>query len=153
MIRIEGAAVSPRDFDHYTSGACHVFAIALHRTFGWEMVAMTDFSEPYAYDAAGDIEMPSVWHVYCRDGNGDLHDVTGVRAGQDWPVHFREVFPHCDVDQVSLDVCETEADLSHYMDVGADDEDRPLGPAGERDIQEALALVGTLYARQLAPAC
>lgn len=150
MTRLDDAAVSERDFDHYTSGACHAFAIALHRLYGWDMVAMTDFSEPYAYDAAGDIEMPSVWHVYARDDQGNLHDVTGVRAEADWRCHFQEVFPRCRVDAVSLDVCRSEAELGHYVDVDGSDEDRPLGIVTEGDVEQAISLVRTLYAPSLA---
>lgn len=66
--------------DEYSSGSCHILAVALHRHLGWEIDVRLDNGEPYWTDEADpDNFIPAVLHVYAIDPHDQAWDIRGVR--------------------------------------------------------------------------
>ena len=71
------------DLDLYAHGRCHIFALALHKVFGWKIQAVRGTDRGTGLD--------SLIHMYCVDNHGDLIDAYGVE--DDWsPDYLAEKF-------------------------------------------------------------
>lgn len=128
------------DIEQYTSGECHVFAVALHRMLGWQMCAVLDYGEPYWEDPVDpDNFIPAVCHVFAVDPDGRAWDVMGIRKREGIR---EEVESWCSIsDYVSEEIC-SELDLAMYVGEWGEDEsgdpiERPLHAFTEADVQEA----------------
>lgn len=128
------------DIEQYTSGECHVFAVALHRLFGWPMCAVLDNGELYWEDPEyTDNFIRSAVHVFATDPAGNAWDVMGVRKREDI---CEEVDTWARVLYPMLEDLFSELDLATYVgewgeDVYGDPIDRPLDSYTEEDVQEA----------------
>jgi hypothetical protein len=128
------------DIEQYTSGECHVFAVALHRMLGWQMCAVLDYGEPYWEDPVDpDNFIPAVCHIFVVDPDGHAWDVMGIRKRED----IRdETESWCSIsDPVEEDLF-SELDLAVYVGVWGEDADgdpvdRPLHAFSAEDVQEA----------------
>lgn len=73
-------APTPDQISRYSTGECHVFALAMHRRFGWPILVVTNPNEPYWVDPVDDDNsIPSVLHVYALDDAGRAWDIRGWR--------------------------------------------------------------------------
>jgi hypothetical protein len=129
------------DIEQYTRGECHVFAVALHRILGWQMLAVLDYGEMYWEDPEDpDNFIPAVCHIFAVDPDGHAWDVMGVRKYEDVR---DEVESWCSIfEYVSEEIC-SELDLAMYVgewgeDADGDPVDRPLHAFSEADVQEAI---------------
>lgn len=124
----------------YTQGACHVFALALHRAFGWPMqVVMDDRGEPHWENPEDpDDFILQVCHVYALDEAGMAWDVLGVRPETEVALELREDYG---LWQGSTDECRNEGELAPHVDGrpehGDDGIDRPLHAYSEEDVAQA----------------
>lgn len=130
----------------YTQGACHVFAVALHRMTGWPIHLVLDQDERF-WEDPGDCDnwIPCVVHAYCLDPSGEAWDVLGRRP-------LEEAGPELEdwvrIGAVDTDTIESEEALRHYAGCWAEDGEepieRPLAAYDEKDIlvaQEVAARV------------
>ena len=70
----------------YTSGSCHLFAMALNKTLGYPIIALWDV-EPLDDDLN---ELPtSLVHMCNVKPNGDLIDITGITTKDD----IEDIYP------------------------------------------------------------
>jgi len=120
----------------YTQGLCHVFAIALHRRFGWRVQLVLDQAERYWEDPAdADNYIPSVVHALAIDEHGNAWDVRGVRAMR---AIRKELQSWVYVVEYDTEELRDESELSTYVGCWADDGeepiDRPLDEYSEEDV-------------------
>jgi hypothetical protein len=110
------------------AGLCHVFAIALHRAFGFKFLILTDKNEMYKGG------VPAVHHVYAVDNQGNAYDFNGKHPAsnitQQWLHIERGSWHRPGVVQVS-----TEKGLSKFV---SDDWDKPLDSYTNQDVKNAL---------------
>lgn len=131
---------SDDDIEQYTRGECHVFAVALHRMFGWQMLACLDYGDPFWVDPSDpDNFISSVNHVYAIDSDGNAWDVMGVRKYGDVRA---EVESWCSISDYVSEELYSELDLAMYVgewgeDASGDPIDRPLDAFTEACVQEA----------------
>lgn len=142
------SAASPDQVELYTQGMCHVFAVALHRAFGWSIHLVLDQAETWWEDSRDpDNRIPAVVHAYALDPAGNAWDILGSRPlGEaqeelsDW-VHVREY---------DSETVHDEKGLAHWCGCWQDEDDgsevdRPLSGYDETDVEEAIsAAFGTL---------
>lgn len=138
------------DIDQYTTGECHVFAVALHRRFGWPMMTVLDYGEPY-WENPEDSEdfIPAVCHVFAIDPDGHAWDVMGVRKREDVR---EEVESWCSISDYVAEYLSVEDELAPYVGVWGEDEegnliDRPLHAFTEKDVEEATEKAFRIFAR------
>lgn len=134
---------SEEALEQFTTGECHVLALALHRAYGLKIMAVVDYSEPYSsiVDDNGDKgeDIPSVIHVYAVDAAGMAWDIRGAR-----PADRKAIM--ADITEAFPDLCHCEGNLS-TEDWSEDDvarhsanDDMPLFHYGEADIGKALGI-------------
>ena len=124
----------------YSEGFCHVFAIALHKEFGWSMLVVTDDNEVWWEDEDDpDNFIPAVNHVYAVDANGLAWDIAGCRQEGDVAAEVAERFG---VMETSQDECRGLGEMVMYVDGLSDDDDieRPLFSYSQADVDRALAV-------------
>lgn len=121
----------------YSGGMCHVFAVALHRRFGWTFHVVLDQSERFWEDPDdSDNWIPAAVHVYAVDGSGTAWDVHGARPLAEVE---GEACGRWNIGEYDWDEGRDEGFLSHYV-CGEDDSfgiDRPLPSYGQADVDEA----------------
>lgn len=128
------------DIEQYTTGECHVFAVALHRLFGWPMMAVLDYGEPYWENPEDPYDfIPAVCHVFAIDPDGQAWDVMGIRKPEDIR---EEMESWCSISAYVAEHMSTEDELAPYVGMwGKDSEgnliDRPLHAFTEKDVEEA----------------
>lgn len=134
---------------YYLEGACHVFAMALHRAFGWSFLVVTDPEEIIWTDPEDeDNFIPAVIHVYAVDEVGRAWDILGKRDLDAVIPELRK--RHEDVQYFDQDSFANLDCLSMYVDgMGHSDVDRPLHSVREEDVEEALATAIRLYGNEL----
>ncbi|HRJ02345.1 MAG TPA: hypothetical protein PKV67_16480 [Hyphomonas sp.] len=137
------------DIDQYTTGECHVFAVALHRRFGWPMLAVLDYGEPY-WENSEDPEdfIPAVCHVFAIDPDGQAWDVMGIRKREDVR---EEVESWCSISDYVTEHLSIEDELAPYVgEWGEDGEgnliDQPLHAFTEKDVEEATEKAFRIFA-------
>jgi len=129
---------TPDDVELYTSGECHVLAVAIHRRTGWPMHVVLDQDERWWEDPEDDDNwIPAVAHVYCVDPDGNAWDIEGVRPLSEVPSLASERFGVRDYDS---DEVRSEEGLKPYIGCWGDDGeeiDRPLCEYGDADVDDA----------------
>lgn len=131
----------------YTSGSCHVFAIAMKRLYGARLVAVTDSFEPcWIDDADPDNCIPAVTHVYAAIGD-TAFDVSGACPLEDIELDCRERF---DAKATGTEEFRTEDELRAYVrdadpDRGEVNDFLPLAPYSVEDIREAEDVARRIY--------
>jgi len=123
----------------YSSGLCHVFAIALHRRFGWPFLVVLDREERFWEDPDDpDNWLPAVVHVYAVDPEGQAWDVLGARPAQEAQADARSRWRIGEYDSEEIG---TETGLMAYVEdeAAGDEVERPLAAFGEADVKEAMA--------------
>ena len=137
------------DIDQYTTGECHVFAVALHRRFGWPMMTVLDYGEPY-WENPEDSEdfIPAVCHVFAIDPDGHAWDVMCVRKREDVR---EEVESWCSISDYVAEYLSVEDELAPYVGAWGEDEegnliDRPLHAFTEKDVEEATEKAFRIFA-------
>lgn len=137
------------DLEQYTAGECHVFAVALHRHFGWPMLAVLDYGEPYWENPEDpDDFIPAACHVFAVDPDGQAWDVMGIRKSEDVR---EEVESWCSISAYVAEHLSLEDELAPYVGEWGEDEDgnlidRPLQAYTEADVQEALEKAFRVFA-------
>lgn len=126
------------EIDAYTTGMCHIFAAALNRNLGWQLLVVVDQGEIYWENPADECDyIPSVVHVYALDEDGRAWDIKGVRSYSDIK---DDVESWCHVQCFDTDFCNSEDDLRRYVGYWSDEGepiDRPLESYTVQDIDEA----------------
>lgn len=137
---LQRSSATHDDVDFYREGMCHVFAIALHRRFGWYLHVVLDQDEHYWEDPAdADNFIPTTAHVYAVDEELNAWDVRGVRP-------LSEVKKELDglVSEYDSDEIRSERDLKLYVgcwaEEGEEPIDRPLSEYSDADVAEADAV-------------
>jgi hypothetical protein len=132
----------------YTQGLCHVFALALHRTTGWPMMAVLDQDNRWWADEEDeDNFIPSVVHVFCLDGEGNAWDIRGRR-----PLHTvrEEMEGWTRIREYDSDEIFSQAELTYYCgcwgEDGAEAIERPLVELEENEIGEAMEIATRVLA-------
>lgn len=126
---VENSTASSSDIERYSWGECHVFAVALHRRFGWPMKIVTDLAERYWEDPDDpDNYIPSVVHVYAVDENDMAWDISGVRPVSEI---YHDLNTWCKVKEYDSEMVHSEAGLRYFVGCWSDDPDtdeidRPL---------------------------
>jgi len=136
----KAAAMSEEDAqDYYTSEACHYFAIALHRMFGYEIGMLVDTGEKgFSYRRE---RIPGVAHVFCHmpylehpdPKTADVIDVMGVRKANELTKHWFDLLEP----EIYWSVPEDEL-IEVYT--GSSDS-RPLYKVTKKHIEEATAFI------------
>jgi hypothetical protein len=140
------------DVELYTTGCCHVLALAMHREFGWPMVIVSDNHEVYWQDPNDeDAQIPSVAHVYALAPDGKAWDVFGSRDLDDVR---DEVEERWHVQSYGLTILGDESELLEFVgEWGEDSEgdviDRPLPEYSDLDIAEAVEDIRRLFPQLL----
>lgn len=120
----------PWDEPDYLSGRCHVFAVALHRAYGFAFVVLTDKRERYK----GGI--PAVHHIYAVDDKGNAYDCGGVHK----TAEIISQWLHVDTGswhRPGVVRIATERGLQKYI---SDDWNRPLDSYTDADVRAALVV-------------
>jgi hypothetical protein len=127
---------------YYCRGKCHVFAVALHRRFGWRLHLVVDLADRCWQDLADEKNfIPWVVHVYAIDDAQNAWDVVGVRPSAEVrrELEASAVF----VEYASTELL-TEIELRRYvggcLDAGAETTERPLDPYSDVDVALADAI-------------
>lgn len=77
---MEFSDATSTEIDLYTTGSCHVLALAIHEITGWKMLVIIDDGEPYWIDPDdADNYIASVCHVFCVDDDEMAWDIRGRR--------------------------------------------------------------------------
>src|SRR5690606_2173043 len=119
---------------------CHVFAVALHRIFGWQIHLVLDQDDRFWEDPAdADNWIPSVVHAYALDPEGNAWDVAGSRPSGEI---LYETCTWANIGTYDSDCLRSEEELRTYVGFWADDGeepiDRPLCEYGEADVTDAI---------------
>lgn len=127
----------PEDARHtYSTGECHVLAIAFCRLYDWKPAVIFDIST--WFDEGNEIR--PIAHVYSFDPSTNLfYDIFGVREANEIKPEMIDRF--C-VDQYRLEVLENEDELMHY--VGFDETsgiEYSLWDVTDKDITEAMSCI------------
>lgn len=134
------SSANPDQIDIYTSGSCHILAVALHRKFGWGIHVVLDQDERYWEDPAdADNWIASVIHVYAVDNHGNAWDIQGVRPLSEVRQEIQSMHT---VGEYDSDDVYAEDELKSYVGCWTDDPDeepidRPLFEYDEQDVAEA----------------
>jgi hypothetical protein len=113
----------------YLSGRCHLFALALHRAYGWQMLALLDKSERYA---AG---VFAVNHVYALDTKGGAWDALGRHSAKEVRANWmHREFPQQKPGCVAIN---DEDDLRAYVEATATGWSRPLSWYNDAQVARA----------------
>ena len=115
--------------DYYMSEGCAIFAIVLHRIFGYNIASyLDDYNEDFT-DEDGE-SLPGIVHVFTYVDN-QIIDVKGIRNLQDLKNDFYDVNG-----RVDWKVSEREI-LEEY----SGDEDSRLYKISKKDINEATRFI------------
>ena len=103
---------SAKQVDQFASGFCHVFALALHRRYGWRLRALGDPADEYSLHPWNGISsLPD--HVYCLRDDGSPVDIHGLWADE---VAIRRFFAREECpDEVKVSVGISEEQLLHEL--------------------------------------
>lgn len=132
------STASDAQIETYGAGQCHVFAVALHRMFGWQIEVIRDDEERWwEDDADSDNFIPAVVHVYAIDDLDNAWDIRGVRPSPQVHDECQELYH---VGATSGDTCRGEGEISTYVDSLEENGDQielPLGSYTQQDIDQA----------------
>lgn len=132
------STATPEEIEVYTQGACHIFAVALHQMFGWQIEIVRQDDEVWWQDEQdADNFIPAVVHAYAIDAFDNAWDIRGVRPASQIHHECQELF---DVDETSGDTCRSEAEIKTYvgvLDLEGEQIDLPLGAYTDADTQRA----------------
>ncbi|AQT06286.1 hypothetical protein [Acetobacter persici] len=139
------------EIEDYSSGGCHILAIALHRRYGWPLLAVESTEERYWEDPEDDDNyLPSILHVYAIDPDGFAWDIRGARPDTDALQDAADFFGENPADW-STDLIAREEWIQHlvgyWSEEGEEPIDRPLETYSDDDIQRADEVIS----RALAP--
>jgi hypothetical protein len=142
---LQRSSATEAEIEQYRQGECHVFAVALHRAFGWAILVVLDEGEIYWQDPNdADNYIPSVVHAYAVDPAGTAWDIAGARPESE-VAHETARWVH--IQRYGSDECDSEGEIKVYVGSWSDEEsaapesiDRPLADYGERDVAEAAAV-------------
>lgn len=133
------SSATDAELDRWRTGECHVFAVALHRRFGWPIHLVLDADETYWEDPAdADNTIPAVVHAFALDREGNAWDIAGCRP-EDLVGADLEGWVH--VGTRDSDTCTSETALRTWVGCWSEDGDepvdRPLAEYTEADVAEA----------------
>jgi hypothetical protein len=136
------SGAAEREVEEYRQGACHLFAVALHRRFGWRMHVVLDAAEAFWTDEAdADNFIASVVHVYAVDGRGKCWDVAGSRP---FALIGDDLASWVEIGERDSDECRSEAELATYVgcwaEEGEEPIERPLWSYGDAEVEAADAV-------------
>lgn len=134
---METGSATEADVERYTTGECHVFALALHELTGWKILAVLDEGERHWENPDDDDNyIPAVCHIFCVDENNIAWDVRGRRPLDDVRNEMEE-WLH--IQDYSCDILtSSDALVELYVDDVNDIEvDRPLAPYTYSDVVDA----------------
>jgi hypothetical protein len=126
----QGGSVSPS----YMEGFCHVYALAINKIMGFQILLLTDSREKYSR-GIGFPNIPSVVHVYAVDGS-KIYDFAGSYDLANVSAQWRDVAPAC-----RTKIIKTAEGLSPYVCSSLNDWTRPLEYYSENDLNSAISLV------------
>lgn len=133
----------------YLAGMCHVFALALHREYGFKMLALFDKAERYGQRSGSTVA--AVHHIYAVDPDGIAYDRAGIRPAADVVTQWM----HVERDTQALvrhrpaKVTLTSEDgLQRYV---SDGWGRPLRAYTDEQVVAALACAQDILAEHLPP--
>lgn len=112
----------------YMTGGCGIFAIALHKVFGYPIGALLDTENIEYYDE-NEEPIASVIHVFTHKDN-KIIDVKGIRSIEEMKACYWDVEGHVD-----WKVSEGEIREEYSGD------DKPLYPVLASDVQEAIEYI------------
>src|ERR1035437_6534824 len=72
----------------FSTGFCHLFALALHERYGWKLRALGEPEDEYSLHPWGAGMGSSITHVYCLNKQGLPVDVNGTFASEEAIQHF-----------------------------------------------------------------
>jgi hypothetical protein len=134
---MEFSEATSTEIDLYTTGSCHVLALAIHEITGWKMLVILDDGEPHWIDPDDeDNYIASVCHVFCIDDNEMAWDIRGRRPLADVQ---NEMESWLHIQFYSEDTLASAAELIQiYVDDENDLEfDRPLAPYTDMELEDA----------------
>lgn len=114
--------------EFYMTGGCGIFAIALHKVFGYAIGSLLDDENTEYYDEDEE-PIASVVHVFAHDGD-KIIDAKGVRSIEKVKADYWDV-----EGRIDWEVSEREI-REEYSG-----EDRPLYPVLDSEIQEAVEFI------------
>ncbi len=140
---ITESQASPTEINDYTSGNCHVFAVALHRMTGWPIHLVLDDGDPYWVDPEDDSSwIASTVHAFCVDGQDQFWDIKGVRPRNDI---FKEMTMWHEISEYNSRLLWNEDDLREFVgcwgDEGQEEIDRPLETYDDEDVAAAQQVI------------
>lgn len=141
---MELSDTSETEIDDYTTGCCHVLAIAIHELTGWEMLVILDDGEPHWIDPDDDANyIASACHVFCVDDEGMAWDIRGRRPLAEVKDEM-ENWLH--IQSYSEDTLKSAAELIEiYVDDECDLEvDRPLASYSASKLEDAKVIAQRL---------
>lgn len=147
MSLVESSATEA-EIDEYSTGSCHILAVALHRKLGWNFELRLDNGDPYWVDEEdGDNFLGSVIHVYALDQDMRAWDVRGVRPYGEITREIEDA--HYPMEQGS-DELRSEQELASYVGCwsqeGEEPIDRPLNDYTEEEVEKAWELAKRIFA-------
>lgn len=141
---MELSDASEAEIDNFTTGSCHVFALAIHELTGWKMLVILDDGEPHWTDPDDeDNYIASVCHVFCIDDDEIAWDIRGRRPLADVQ---NEMENWLHIQSYSDDKLSSAAELIEiYVDDDNDLEvDRPLAPYTDVELADAKVIAQRL---------
>lgn len=148
------STASPHQISKYSQGECHVFAVALHRLFGWQLEVIIDLEEVHWENPGNpDHVINAVVHVVAVDAQGIAWDIHGMRPLDELREEL-EQSAHLTIGEYGSTEVYDEADLQDWVGTGeiTDDDgnvidvDRPLSAYVEDDVIEAMAIARSVLA-------
>lgn len=127
----------------YTDGACHVFAVTLHRMTGWSMLLVLDENNPYWVDAVDkEKQIASTVHAFCVDENLGLWDVRGFREPSELQheIAYWYATPNYTVLQI-LNEDELQEFITPSEHDAGEEDCYPLASYDETDVTEACDVI------------
>lgn len=150
---MEIGGASDAEIDDFTTGSCHVLALAIHELTSWKVLVILDDGEPHWTDPDDeDNYIASVCHVFCIDDEGMAWDIRGRRPLAEVR---EEMVNWLHIQSYSEDTLESAAELIEiYVDDKGDLEvDRPLAPYTDNELEDAKVVAQRLLDQfKMAPA-
>src|ERR1035437_1976895 len=92
----------------FSTGFCHLFALALHERYGWKLRALGEPEDEYSLHPWGAGMGSSITHVYCLNKQGLPVDVNGTFGSEEAIQHFYTHELEPDAKMLSIDISEDE---------------------------------------------
>ena len=144
MFDMNELPATPDEIATYTQGACHIFALALHRHLGAGLVIVTDPKRTMPAPAGGKA-VDRVLHVFAVIGTRAYDIASEIRA-RDIAGVSRLV---CRARKLEVQTLRSETELRAFVQRRSDDAERPLRPYTDADIEGAWTIARRILPRRL----